>query len=118
MTYNHPLAHESQFPVEPTVVGHLDARTGKPATVYTPPECLVPAALESLGQTEGSRVAPWLVLLAHHMPEACDDGTVCCSCGNPLYVGHLVRLIADRVDHLAAPQPENPETTTPPATEH
>lgn len=28
---------------EPTVVGMLDSRTGKPATVYTPPECLVPA---------------------------------------------------------------------------
>lgn len=31
-----------QDAASPTVRGHLDSRTGKPATVYTPSECLVP----------------------------------------------------------------------------
>jgi hypothetical protein len=47
-------------------------------------------------ETEGARFAPWLVLLSQHMPR--DGGS--CSCGNPLYVGHLPRLLADRADRL------------------
>lgn len=31
----------AEHETSPTIVGHLDSRTGKPATIYTPPECLV-----------------------------------------------------------------------------
>lgn len=56
-------------------------------------------------RTDGERFAPWLVLFSQHMPEACDDDTVSCSCGSPLYVGHMVRKIAERAEALAPADP-------------
>jgi hypothetical protein len=75
VTYNHELPPEPQFAAEP-----------EPPTSATP--------------TDGERFAPWLVLFSQHIPEATEHGTVCCSCGSPLYVGHLVRRIAARHDEL------------------
>jgi len=66
-----------------------------------------------------------LVLLAEHQPVATrhlldDQLTVECACGNPLYTGHIIRLITGLADGLTgatpAPLPGHLPACTPSST--
>jgi hypothetical protein len=73
VTYTHNLPPEPQFPPD------------------------VPSRLHPTAPTGISDFhAALLSLFSQHMPEGDEVGDVWCSCGNPLYAGHLVRLIEQR----------------------
>lgn len=61
-------------------------------------------------EKDAATMAPWLVLLSHHMPlpwvepSGRVDGVVC-SCGSRLYLGHLPPLLQEVAEHTRPTPP-------------